>query len=262
MQKKFTDQMNRVICLEKKPERIISLVPSQTELLYDLGLEKEIVGITKFCIHPPGLFKSKQRVGGTKKFDFEKIRKLNPDLIIGNKEENEKEQIEQLADEFPVWMSDICSLDDAFDMMKKLGELTGTSPKAGEIILRIRNSFTASDFPESDHRVLYFIWKDPWMVAGSDTFINQMLQLAGFKNCINTSRYPAVSEEEIKKINPSLVLLSSEPYPFSEKHAEELRKIIPGCKVMLVDGELFSWYGTRLQYSADYFKTVRAGATT
>ena len=127
----IADQMHRKIHLPRFPlRRIISLVPSQTELLYDLGLEEEVVGITKFCVHPPEWFQSKARVGGTKTIHFEKIKALQPDLIIGNKEENEREQIEALAECFPVWMSDIATLEDALDMMLRVGALVDRPEQA------------------------------------------------------------------------------------------------------------------------------------
>ena len=121
--KSVTDQMQREIKIPNSPQRIISLVPSQTELLFYLGLEKEVVGITKFCVHPREQFKSKTRVGGTKKYHFDRIKKLQPDLIIGNKEENDQTQIEQLAKEYPVWMSDIISFEDALDMIERIGKI-------------------------------------------------------------------------------------------------------------------------------------------
>src|SRR4051812_11307667 len=120
---RFTDQMGNAVELEGPPSRIVSLVPSQTELLFYLGLDKEVAGITKFCIHPAEMFHSKPRVGGTKKYDFEKIRQLAPDLIIGNKEENEQKQVEELQKLYPVWMSDIRNLADALQMIRSVGEL-------------------------------------------------------------------------------------------------------------------------------------------
>lgn len=122
--------------LQQLPRRIVSLVPSQTELLYDLGLEEETVGITKFCIHPEAWFRSKARVGGTKNVDIDKVRALQPDLIIANKEENVKEQIEALADIAPVWVSDIQDLDDALDMIRSIGHITGRQEKA-ELIAKL-----------------------------------------------------------------------------------------------------------------------------
>ncbi len=120
----FVDQLNNSIKLSNYPKRIVSLVPSQSELLWDLGLKDELVGITKFCIHPAEMFNSVTRVGGTKALDIEKIRSLHPDLIIGNKEENEKSQIELLSKEFNVWMSDINNLSEAIQAIELIGNLT------------------------------------------------------------------------------------------------------------------------------------------
>jgi ABC-type Fe3+-hydroxamate transport system substrate-binding protein len=254
----FIDQLERNVVLEKIPGRIISLVPSQTELLADLGLENEVVGITKFCIHPDNWFRNKTRIGGTKQFNFEKIKALEPDLIIGNKEENEKEQIETLMENFPVWMSDIKSLADACEMIRNVGQLTGKKEKAEILATEIEFRFDQFEkkrkgFPEK--RVAYFIWKNPWMTAGNETFIDQMLQTCGWKNVFSEQpgRYPEITMEDLKAENPELILLSSEPYPFKEKHIEELRGICPEAKIILVDGELFSWYGSRLLKSPDYF---------
>lgn len=255
--------MGRKIILGKTPERIISLVPSQTELLADLGLENEVVGITKFCIHPENWFRNKTRIGGTKHFDFEKINSLQPDLIIGNKEENEKEQIEELMKNHTIWMSDIKTLDNACEMIRKIGELTGKKEKAENFATEIKSRFDCFQkkiisFPEK--RVAYFIWKNPWMGAGKNTFIDHMLKICGWKNVFYEieSRYPEVTFSELSLLDPELILLSSEPYPFKEKHTEELKAICPKAKILLVDGEYFSWYGTRLLKSPGYFKTVLA----
>lgn len=256
----FTDQLNRKIDLPSKPQRIISLVPSQTELLYDLGLRDEVVGITKFCVHPEEWFRSKTRVGGTKKYDFEKIKALQPDLIIGNKEENEKEQIEELMKLYPVWMSDIYTLKDALNMIVYVGALVGKQEQANNIKLEVEYKFhqlsQQSITNNKQLKVAYFIWNDPYMVAGSSTFINEMLKTCGFSNVFETLRYPEVSAAQIAAAAPELILLSSEPYPFKEKHIEQFQAICPNAKVMIVDGELFSWYGSRLLQAPDYFKQV------
>lgn len=250
----FTDQMGRSVNLEKVPERIISLVPSQTELLYDLGLGDRIAGQTIFCIHPENRFKSAAKVGGTKKLNLAKIRSLRPDLIIGNKEENEQSQIEQLEKEYPVWMSDIFNLQDALQMIEMIGEITGTGDKARILTNKINSRFNAIKTGEK-FSALYFIWREPWMVAGKNTFINEMLSCAGFENALAdpVARYPEMNEAEIAAADPDVILLSSEPYPFKEKHIMELNMICPGVPVHLVDGEMFSWYGSRLLHSADYF---------
>lgn len=258
----FTDQLGRKVFLEKIPQRIISLVPSQTELLFDLGLEEEVVGITKFCIHPDNWFHSKTRIGGTKQFDFEKIKSLKPDLIIGNKEENDKEQMEELMKDYNVWMSDIKTLPDACEMIRNIGELVGKKEKAESFACKIELNFLSFDkesksFPKK--RVAYFIWKNPLMVAGKETFIDQMLHTCGFENVFSNleNRYPEVTAIDLGMANPELILLSSEPYPFKQKHVEELRVVCPSAKILLVDGELFSWYGTRLLKSPGYFLHLR-----
>jgi ABC-type Fe3+-hydroxamate transport system substrate-binding protein len=260
MQKQiFTDQMGREIEINFPPKRIISLVPSQTELLFDLGLSIEIIGITKFCIHPKVKFKLTTKIGGTKKLDIEKIKSLKPDLIIGNKEENEQQQIEELMKHFPVWMSDIINLSDANQMIEKVGELVNREKEALIISSQIKIDFAnlrANLKDISPKTTAYFIWKNPNMIAGNQTFINEMLPFCGLKNVLELNRYPEINDEELKKLKPEVVLLSSEPYPFKAKHIEEFKSIWPNAKVKLVDGEMFSWYGSRLLKAGDYFKNL------
>lgn len=247
--------MGRTVSLGGAPHRIISLVPSQTELLYDLGLGERVVGITKFCIHPETWFKTKHRVGGTKKVDFGKLRALKPDLIIGNKEENERKDIEQLELEFPVWMSDVRDLASALEMMKGVGALVGVPDRAADLSRRIVEGFNNIRPVKEQLTVAYFIWREPFMVAGHGTFINDMLQRCGLVNVFDEgdARYPEISPRELAEADPDIILLSSEPYPFKEKHMAELNMICPGTPVRIVDGEMFSWYGSRLLRSPGYF---------
>lgn len=256
MQKRrFIDQLHREIEIPFPPKRIISLVPSQTELLFDLGLDDEVVGITKFCIHPEVKFKRKEKIGGTKQLNLVKIRSLKPDLIIGNKEENGQQQIEELRQEFPVWMSDIYNLEDALMMIKGVGEVVNRETEANEISNHIQKSFESLVIHPTK-KALYFIWKDPYMLAGKNTFIDEMLQRSGFENMIQEQRYPEFSLAQLSSMQPESVFLSSEPYPFKEKHIQELKEIWPKADIKLVDGEMFSWYGSRLLKAADYFKTL------
>ncbi|ASZ15037.1 ABC transporter substrate-binding protein [Chitinophaga pendula] len=254
------DQLGREVSIPFPPRRIISLVPSQTELLYDLGLDTAVVGITKFCVHPERWFREKTRVGGTKKVDIEKVRLLAPDLIIANKEENEQEQVTALMEEFPVWVSDIHSLDDSLDMLSHVGGITDRHAEAAVLTEGIRQDFLtlsarAGQFPPIP--AAYFIWREPWMVAGGDTFIHHMLQHCGLQNVFgHQARYPQVDAEAIRLSGARLVLLSSEPYPFKEKHVDELRAVIPSAHIVLVDGEMFSWYGSRLRYAPSYFNEL------
>jgi ABC-type Fe3+-hydroxamate transport system substrate-binding protein len=259
----FTDQLNRKIELPFPPKRIISLVPSQTELLYDLGLRDEVIGITKFCIHPDEWFHKKTRIGGTKKIDFEKIKLLNPDLIIGNKEENEKGQVESLMEDFTVWMSDIYTLKDALKMIVTIGELIGKNNEAVNIKLKIESHFNTLNFKlltlNSKLKVAYFIWQKPYMAAGNNTFINDMLNRCGLINVFaspHLNRYPEVSEEQIAEAKPEIIFLSSEPFPFKEKHIQKFQSLCPESKIVIVDGELFSWYGSRLLQAPSYFEKL------
>lgn len=256
MIRQFTDQLARVVSLNYPPKRIVSLVPSQTELLFELGLNEQVVGITKFCIHPAAQFQKKTKVGGTKKLNIELIRSLQPDLIIGNREENTREDIELLAAEFPVWMSEVDTLEAAMDTITQIGELVDREPEAAYLNFLIKAGFTDLQTlaleQGIDKKVAYLIWKNPYMLAGRDTFINDILVKNGLTNSIVESRYPEMDLEELKVLNPELILLSSEPYPFREKHVEELKMAIPKAKVMLVDGEMFSWYGSRLVKAVQY----------
>jgi ABC-type Fe3+-hydroxamate transport system substrate-binding protein len=250
----YIDQLGTEIELKQIPQKIISLVPSQTELLYHLGLEEEVTGITKFCVHPGHWFKNKTRVGGTKQLHLEKIKELQPDLIIANKEENVKEQVEELAKEFPVWISDVNNLPDATDMIKSIGEITGKQKQAQALRIEIQTNFSQLQTVSPKPSTCYLIWKDPYMTIGGDTFINDMLNHAGFENIFaHQTRYPETSIEHLRIANCQLLLLSSEPFPFRQKHIDELQKELPATKVILVDGEMFSWYGSRLSKAPAYF---------
>ncbi len=255
----FIDQTGRSLSLSATPHRIISLVPSQTELLFDLGLNKEIVGITKFCIHPNEWFRSKTRVGGTKQINVDIVHQLQPDLIIANKEENVKEQIEELEKQYPVWVSDVNNLEDAYKMIDQIGIMTGKSQPASEITVRIKKSFAQLQTTNYKLQTVYLIWQNPYMTIGGDTFIHSMLEAAGFNNIYaDKKRYPELSIDELQAADCQLLLLSSEPFPFTQKHIDELQPQLPTTKIILVDGEMFSWYGSRLQYAPEYFARVLA----
>jgi ABC-type Fe3+-hydroxamate transport system substrate-binding protein len=258
MYTKVTDQLQREVNLPFYPKRIISLVPSQTELLFDLGLGDRVIGITKFCIHPNEWFRSKVRVGGTKNLKLNLIEELQPDLIIGNKEENSKTDIEFLEKKFPVWMSDISSLEDSFVAINEIGTITNSKIKAENICLLIMNE--VEQFKSCKNKLLgnflYLIWYNPIMVAGENTFINSMCNFLGLQNCIQQSRYPAINLPELINYNPNYIFLSSEPFPFKEKHITEIQNYFPNSKILLVDGEFFSWYGSRLLHSFKYFSEL------
>ncbi|MFY7789106.1 MAG: ABC transporter substrate-binding protein, partial [Thermoflexibacteraceae bacterium] len=249
--------LQHTITLADAPQKIVSLVPSQTEFLIDLGLQEQVVGITKFCIHPKDFWKKTTKIGGTKQFNFDKIHALAPAIIIGNKEENYEEGIKTLQKNYAVWCSDIVNLEDAYRMMQNLGAITANEEAAKQIIDTIKANFAALQTVNKPAKVLYFIWQSPYMVVGQGTFINEMLQIAGFQNVVEGNRYPVLSVATIQELAPDYIFLSSEPYPFKAKHLATFQEICPKAKTMIVDGELFSWYGSRLRHSAAYFKDLQ-----
>jgi len=259
MQRRFTDMTGRELILQGIPRRIVSVVPSQTELLADLGLEQEVAGITRFCIHPEQWFRSKQRVGGTKQLHLDKITAIAPDLILANKEENTKTEIEALAQQFPVWISDISTLEGALHMICEVAHITGKEPAGEQLNEIIRAGFnTLNNRKTKPLKVAYFIWRRPWMTVGRDTFIHDMLQRCGWQNVYEQrTRYPETTLEELRSLEPDLVLLSSEPYPFKEQHIREINTVLPQADIRLADGEMFSWYGSRLQWAPAYFSGLQ-----
>lgn len=252
------DQLGRKLQIDRSLKRIVSLVPSQTELLVDLGLEDSIVGITKFCVHPQSLRKNKMIVGGTKKVHFDKIKALRPDIIICNKEENTEEMVMELQKIAPVWVSDIIDITTNNKMISQLGLLFSVSDKASVIIEAINSElkdFQQFVYNKPVRRVAYLIWKNPYMAAGGNTFIDFLLKLNTFENIFSykESRYPEIKLEELKEAE--LILLSSEPFPFNEKNVLKIEDTL-AKEVRLVDGEYFSWYGSRLKKAFSYFKTL------
>lgn len=251
----YTDMTGRMVDIPFPPKRIVSVVPSQTELLYDLGLDDEVVGITKFCVHPNQWFRTKKRIGGTKTLHIDAIKQLQPDLIIANKEENTREQIEELAAQLPVWISDIQTITEGLQMIDQVGNITGKHQQARQLVAEITREFAAIDKSATPKRVAYFIWRDPWMCAGCDTFISNVITTLGWQNILaNRPRYPAVQLGELVALAPDTILLSSEPYPFKDKHIAEIKAVLPNADVQLVDGEMFSWYGSRMLKAAVYLR--------
>ncbi len=257
MQKTVVDQLGNQITFNYPPKRIVSIVPSQTELLFDFGLDEQVIGITKFCIHPITKFAATTKIGGTKKLLIEKIRDLKPDLIIGNKEENTQSEIELLRQDFPVWMSDISNLEQAITAITQIGGLVNREPEAAYLNHLINAGFTDLQTlaltKQINKTVAYLIWKNPYLYSGQKTFINDLLTKIGLQNVVKQSRYPELTLSQLVTLNPQLVFLSSEPYPFKQKHIEEIASALPNAKVILVDGEMFSWYGSRLVKAVNYF---------
>ncbi|MBO0934165.1 ABC transporter substrate-binding protein [Fibrella aquatilis] len=240
------------------PLRIVSIVPSQTELLFHLGVGPAVVGRTKFCIYPADEVASVPVVGGTKNVDSQRVAALKPTLILANREENTRVNVEALQAIAPVHVTDVTTLPDALAMIRDVGRLVGKSTEAETLAQQITVSMAALPAPPERPRVAYLIWRKPWMVAAADTFIDAMLTAAGFTNAFaNQMRYPVITETDWQAAQPDLIFLSSEPYPFKAKHIAELQQLCPQAKIRLVDGELFSWYGSRLLRSATYFSALR-----
>lgn len=257
--KQLTDQIGISHFFESTPRRIVSLVPSQTELLFDLGLEDQIVGITKFCVHPKHLLTTKKIVGGTKQVHFDKIKALQPDIIICNKEENTLEMVQELSTIAPVWVTNVVTIADNFQMITDFGQVFDKrieAKKWNEKLAFALNDFKSFIKEVPVRKVAYFIWKKPYMVAGSGTFINELLQLNRFDNFFGTqSRYPEIVVDASTRYDAvDLVLLSSEPYPFKNIDLAEFTSFFPNAKIRLVDGEYFSWHGSRLLNAISYFK--------
>jgi ABC-type Fe3+-hydroxamate transport system substrate-binding protein len=259
----LNDQTGREIKLNEPPLRIISVVPSITELLFHLGLREEVIAITKFCVHPKEWFKTKTKIGGTKNLNIEKIKILKPQFVIANKEENVQEQIIALQNICPVYVSDIKTLDDALLMIYHVGLLGNKQEKAIALCEEIRKRFERMPALQIPIKVCYLIWKKPYMTIGGDTFISDMLTRCGFINVFAGSRrYPQVSLQQIIDTRCEMLLLSSEPFPFTEKHIDEIRSGIAGIapgyslKIQMVDGEMFSWYGSRILKAVEYTRQL------
>jgi len=252
----YYDQLGREVNLPAAPKRIISVVPSQTELLFYLGLNEEIIGITKFCIHPADKFKITAKVGGTKQLDIAKIKALKPDVIIANREENDRGQIEELMNFCPVWISDISDLPEAIDMIEKVGALVEKRDGAKILANAVTQQFNNLTARQPALRTAYFIWRKPYMAAGKGTFIDSMLQKCGLINAFEHHKYPEVDAKMIVNAQPDVILLSSEPYPFKEKHIAEFKLLLPSAIIKVVDGEMFSWYGSRLLMAPGYFEKL------
>ncbi len=260
MQNRIKDQLGRTTVLPSWPFRIISLVPSETELLVDLGLEEYLVGITKFCVHPGHLKKTKTIVGGTKKVSYDKIAKLNPNIILCNKEENTKEIVQTLEKKYAVHVSEVNNIKNALHLIRQYGTMFNCADKSATLVSGIereQKSFLSFIENKPKKRVLYFIWQKPWMLAGKGTFIDHLLQLNGFINMSpEKPRYPSIDNDLLNKTKVDLALLSSEPFPFKEQHINAIENTGMEGKGLLVDGEYFSWYGSRLLLAFEYFKSL------
>jgi ABC-type Fe3+-hydroxamate transport system substrate-binding protein len=251
------DDLDRKIRIDNSPKRIVSLVPSITELLFDLGLDEKIKGCTKYCVHPKPQIEKVEKVGGPKDFDLNKIRALEPDLIIAVKEENNKDLVLEIAKEYPLVVFDITNIESALGSIKTIGKITTKEKEANQLCLNIERELDKINKAiVAKKSACYLIWNKPMMTINSNTFISEMMAQAGFENAFSQldSEYSVISKKDVINVKPEYILLSSEPFSFTEKHRIEYQKQFPDSKVVLVDGEMFSWYGSRILKAFEYFE--------
>ena len=251
----LTDDIKRTVNFLSPPATIVSLCPSVTETLCDLGLSEKIIGITDYCIHPKDIVKNINKVGGTKTVSITKVKTLKPEIIFAVKEENSKKTIKILSEIFPCYVFDINSFSDALKMINTLGEIFSKTKNATSLSENIVKAFSKIQVTKQHVDYLYFVWKNPWMVAGNNTYIESLLSKFYLKNIINKSKYPKIELKNISS-DPQIIFLPSEPYKFSKTDKMELQKVFPKSKILLVNGEMFSWYGSRMVKAAVYIEKL------
>lgn len=251
-----------VNALANGPERIVSLVPSWTEALFELGLGSRVVGVTEYCVHPARDLAHVPSVGGTKNPDLDRIAGLRPDLIIANREENKRQDVERLrARGIEVWVTDARTVAAGARELRELARLGATDAAVRAVVdpvVRAVESATESRSSRTDRtRVFCPIWKNPWMAVGGDTYANDLLALCGGDNVFadfedrSGRRYPIVGEADIEAAAPEVILLPDEPYTFGPRDVDELRALaVPAARsarIHMIDGTWVSWYGPRIK---------------
>lgn len=241
----------------KNPDKIVSLVPSLTELLFDLDLDNRLAGRTRFCIHPKEKVKDVPIIGGTKNPRIEKIKQMAPDLIIANHEENRKEDIRELGEISDILLTEISNIEDALLTIYDIGRICGVQQKAEALIDQIEKELQlVPDEPEKT--AAYLIWQSPWMTVGRDTYVHSVMKHWNLENVYGErTRYPKTTLEELAGKQPDLILLSSEPFPFKEKHQRQVEEACGDSTVVMVEGEWFSWYGSRMLQSFRHLHSFR-----
>jgi ABC-type Fe3+-hydroxamate transport system substrate-binding protein len=247
------------------PRRIVSLIPSTTELLCDLGLAERLVGVTAYCVEPQEIVRTKVRIGGEKDPDLEKIRALGPDLVIANIEENVRAHVDTLRGwGIPVWVTYPRTVAESLRMIRDLGALTGTGARAEAMAAALESEVSAARAARSGPpvRVFYAIWRNPYMTVSGDTYISDALATCGAANVFAgaPARYPAVALEEVAARRPEVILLPDEPFRFRRAHVGDFAPwpdvpAVRDGRVHLVGGKPFSWHGRRL---ADAVRLGRA----
>jgi len=241
--------------------KIVSLVPSLTEFIADVKGVEHLTGRTRFCIHPDEISQI-PIVGGTKNPNIEKILHLKPDLIVANKEENRKKDIEELKKHTEVHLTNISTVGEALNQLHELGLIIDAQQNTETLLSEIKMRWEKLS-TIARGSVLYLIWYNPWMGAGNDTYIHDILTHIGFTNFLNDqARYPEINPLNSSNDQPDYIFLSSEPFPFKKKHAEELQNCYPESSIRFVDGEWFSWYGSRMASSFKHIHSLITNLNT
>ncbi len=240
--------------------KIVSLCPSLTELVFDLGRGADLVGVTEWCIHPAAGVASIEKVGGTKNPEVERICELAPDLVLMNEEENRREDAELLAASgLAIHTSFPRTVEETAEMVRSIGAALERSeaaaPIAADILARAARVRAAAE-AAAPVRWTYLIWRKPWMAVNGDTFTDALLSLAGGVNVFgeHAERFPTVTADDLRTARPDVVLLCTEPFPFADKHADELAEAtgIDRERFVIADGEYLSWHGSRTPDGVDY----------
>lgn len=254
-----TDSSNKTVSFSVPPQRVVCLIPSITETFFDLGLGDALAGVSKFCNHPAGGVLNKIKVGGQKDPDLEKIKAIDPDLIIMNREENKPEHIEFLSRYYRTWVTYPRSFRDAGKLILDIGTVFNVGTKARAYADRVRKTADELSLRNGQKiKTLYLIWRNPWMSINRDTFIHDTLSVHGMDNVFarNSQRYFEITDQDIQAANPEIIILPDEPYRFKEKHITEFSHIpvsaVRDRSIFLVDGTYFCWYGTRTARASEY----------
>lgn len=264
---RLTDAVGRKHAPATGVVRIVSLVPSITELLFALGLQENVVGRTGFCVHPRAQVRRVSKVGGTKTVDVAKIRKLGPTHLVVNIDENPRATVEELMLTVPnVIVTHPIAPEDNLHLYRLIGGIFGREAQAEALCERFAAELAetrafAQALPRE--QVLYLIWKSPWMTVGRATYISRMLDLVGWDTVPEHAhaRYPTIDLKPEVMRHVQQVLLSTEPYSFAERHVQQIQEALPvpgRARVALIDGSMTSWYGSRAIEGLRYLREFRA----
>ena len=256
--------------LSAAPRRIVSLIPSTTELLCALGLADALVGVTVYCVEPRDVVRGKARVGGEKDPDLAAIRALAPDLVVANVEENRREDVDALrAAGIPVWVTYPRTVAEGLAMIRELGEVTGVRDRARALLDTLEPLYAAARGRAARRApvsVFYPIWRQPWMTIGADTYVHDLLATCGGANVFaDLARYPTITLDDMAARGPEVILLPDEPFRFRRAHLRDFDAFagVPAVRdgrIHLVDGKPFSWHGPRLAEALTKLPDLLAGA--